>query len=459
MSQDDVELPDGWRIISTGEVAEVVGGGTPKTSVAGNFTDEDGHPWITPADLTGYSEKYISRGRRNLTDQGIKSSSAKYMPAGSVLFSSRAPIGYVAIASNPVTTNQGFRSFVPNDEVESEYLYYALKLLRPEAEQLASGTTFPEISGTNAKKLRFPLAPRDMQRRVVNLLDHTVSSTTSASCHLTAARLAIERFRQAVLAAACSGRLTADWREKNPGSAQKLMGDLMVTSLSSKHPIAKPDPTLLTNTPDGWSAVTLDLLIDHIEAGKSFNTLGRPATDDEWGVVKVSAMSWGHFLQDENKAIPPGHSINPTYEIKSGDLLISRANTVELVGATVLVDKTRPRLLLSDKSLRLVPRGGISKHWLNLVLGAPMVREQLSSLATGTSDSMRNLSQPKILATTLALPSTEEQEELARVVDQLFAMADKLLHRVETASKRVDQSSQAVLAKAFRGQLALAAAV
>lgn len=107
MSWEGGESPEGWKLCTMGEVTKVVGGGTPKTNVPGNFSDEVGHVWITPADLTGYTEKYISRGRRFLTDQGLATSSAKYMPAGTVLFSSRAPIGYVAIASNPVTTNQG----------------------------------------------------------------------------------------------------------------------------------------------------------------------------------------------------------------------------------------------------------------------------------------------------------------------------------------------------------------
>src|SRR5215216_22760 len=131
MIWDGLDLPSDWKVRTIGDVAKVVGGGTPKTSVPGNFSESAGHPWVTPADLTGYTEKYISRGRRFLTDQGLATSSAKYLPAGSVLFSTRAPIGYVAIAEVPVTTNQGFRSFVPNGEVDPEYLYYVLKYLKP----------------------------------------------------------------------------------------------------------------------------------------------------------------------------------------------------------------------------------------------------------------------------------------------------------------------------------------
>ena len=210
---------------------------------------------------------------------------------------------------------------------------------------------------------------------------------------------------------------------------------------------------MVNDLPSGWQAVTLDLLIERIEAGRSFNAEPRPATAKEWGVIKVSAMSWGRFLEDENKAVLDSRRINATYEIRSGDLLISRANTADLVGATVLVSNIRPRLLLSDKSLRLVPRRGIDKAWLNYILRSPLVRSQFSEWATGTSDSMRNLSQVKILAVTLPLPPTGEQREISRRVDQLLSTADEFQRRIEVASRRVHQSSQAILAKAFRGGL------
>jgi type I restriction enzyme S subunit len=108
---------------------------------------------------------------------------------------------------------------------------------------------------------------------------------------------------------------------------------------------------------------------------------------------------------------------------------------------------------LSDKSLRLVPHEGIDKPWLNFTLRSSLVRAQFAERATGTSDSMRNLSQEKILATTLPLPSTSEQQEIARRVDELLALAHRLQRRIEAAASRVDRSSQAVLAKAFRGEL------
>jgi hypothetical protein len=105
--------------------------------------------------------------------------------------------------------------------------------------------------------------------------------------------------------------------------------------------------------PSSWAWGTLRDVVTHIEAGKSFACEPRPAGPNEWGIIKVSAMTWGEFRQHENKAVPADREINPAHEIRPGDILVSRANTEAYVGAPVLVRKCRPRLLLSDKSLRL----------------------------------------------------------------------------------------------------------
>ncbi|BFO14564.1 hypothetical protein SHKM778_09520 [Streptomyces sp. KM77-8] len=123
--------------------------------------------------------------------------------------------------------------------------------------------------------------------------------------------------------------------------------------------------------PDGWVRVRLGDVLDAIEAGKSFTCEPRPAEPEEWGIVKVSAMTYGSFDEAENKAVPAGAAVNPTYEISPGDVLVSRANTKAYVGAPVLVGDCRPRLLLSDKSLRLVPNRAVDKRWLVYALRSP----------------------------------------------------------------------------------------
>ena len=123
-----------------------------------NFEDE-GTPWITPADLTGYEGVYIARGKRSLSKKGLASCGARPLPAGTVLYSSRAPIGYCAIASNPLATNQGFKSLVLAEGLLPEFIRYYLLASKEYAESLASGTTFKELSGSRIAEMLIPVAP------------------------------------------------------------------------------------------------------------------------------------------------------------------------------------------------------------------------------------------------------------------------------------------------------------
>ncbi len=159
-------IPGHWRWSTLGCEAEVVGGSTPSTKDDANY--EGGQiPWITPADLSGYRDKYIERGKRNITEKGLNGSGARLMPEGTVLFSSRAPIGYVVIAKNQVATNQGFKSFVLGPNLSPDYVYYYLKRAKELALRLASGTTFPEISGKKAKEIPIPVPSLDEQHDIV----------------------------------------------------------------------------------------------------------------------------------------------------------------------------------------------------------------------------------------------------------------------------------------------------
>jgi len=159
-----------WITCKVSELAEVIGGGTPSTKNEDYYGGEIS--WITPKDLSGHTNQYISEGGRSITKLGLEKSSAKLMPAGSILFSSRAPIGYVAIAAKPLSTNQGFKSLVPNKEkLDSLFGYYLMKFYAPEIERHASGSTFKEVSGAVVKNFEVKV-PKSLetQRKVASVL-------------------------------------------------------------------------------------------------------------------------------------------------------------------------------------------------------------------------------------------------------------------------------------------------
>ena len=141
-----------WQIGTISDLGTVVGGSTPSKTKPEYYTN-NGIAWITPKDLSISKSKFISHGENDITELGLKNSSATVMPKGTVLFSSRAPIGYIAIASNEVTTNQGFKSVVPYLEIGTAFVYFFLKHSLPVIESAASGSTFKEISGSAMKNI------------------------------------------------------------------------------------------------------------------------------------------------------------------------------------------------------------------------------------------------------------------------------------------------------------------
>jgi len=142
-----VNAAPSWKEGTISDLGTVIGGSTPSKSKPEYYTD-NGIAWITPKDLSVDKSKFISHGADDITELGLRNSSASIMPAGTVLFSSRAPIGYIAIADGEVTTNQGFKSVVPNGNVGTAFVYYFLKNALPTIENMASGSTFKEISGS-----------------------------------------------------------------------------------------------------------------------------------------------------------------------------------------------------------------------------------------------------------------------------------------------------------------------
>ena len=159
-----------WKECTIADLGTVVGGATPSTKDSANY-DNGTIAWLTPKDLSGYQSRYISRGERNITEKGLRSCSTQLLPKHAVLFSSRAPIGYIAIAENEICTNQGFKSIVPNDNTDYLFLYYLLKFKKDIIESMGTGTTFKEVSGNTMRGIKVCVpVDIDEQRRIASIL-------------------------------------------------------------------------------------------------------------------------------------------------------------------------------------------------------------------------------------------------------------------------------------------------
>lgn len=411
------ELPISWQLIDIAAVTDVIGGGTPSTTISEYYTNdhEKGIAWITPADLSGYTDKYIAHGRRSITKKGYNASSARIMPKGTVLFSSRAPIGYTVIAANDISTNQGFKSFVPNEGVDSKYLYYYLKSIKYLAESVATGTTFKELSGKMAKTLPFPLAPLAEQKRIVEKLDEVLAQVDAIKTRLDNVPEILKRFRQSVLAAAVSGKLTEKWRFKNYQKNKWLkttLGDLVkIERGSSPRPIKK----YITNSEDG---------VNWIKIG-----------DTKEGVKYISST---------NEKITSEGALK-SRKVMSGDFILS--NSMSLGRAYILAIEG----YIHDGWFVLRLPESIDKDYFYCLLSSDSLQNQFSNLAVGGV--VKNIRSELVKQALVNIPPLNEQTEIAKIADQYFAFADTIEKQVAKAQAQVNNLTQSILKKAFSGKL------
>jgi len=207
-----------------------------------------------------------------------------------------------------------------------------------------------------------------------------------------------------------------------------------------------------THFPSHWTKSTLGQIVVDIEAGKSFRCIEKPPTDDWPGIVKVSAVSWGSFNEHESKTCPDEKLFDPRYRIRPGDLLMSRANTVELVGACVIVGSISKRLMLSDKILRIMLADDL-KAWTLWYLRSKEGRAQIEARATGNQLSMRNIGQARILEIEIPLAPDRERLSIVEAIESYLTRLDDAMATLERVQRNLKRYRVSVLKAAVEGRL------
>lgn len=450
--------PIDWVKPNIGEIADVVAGGTPKAGNPENFKEPGtGIAWLTPADLSGYSEKYIRFGARDLSQVGYESSSAKLLPKGSLLFSSRAPIGYVAIAQKEIATNQGFKNFVFPFGVNSDYAYYYLRSIKDIAESLGTGTTFKEISGATAKTLPFVLPPQAEQKVIADKLDTLLAQVETTKARLERIPEILKSFRQSVLAAAVSGKLTEEWRTKYTYkiSIQNILDfkhSLIERGIvkSSKQDIPLPFDEELSVIPDSWAWSRLITVCSLITDGKHGNC--KDELNSGFYFLSAKDVSNKKLVYENARQINQIEfkEVHQRTNLEPGDICI--VNTGATVGKYAIAgDNEHTRNTTFQKSVAVVK---VLKEYANNKFVAYYFEDATLRLLKASSGSaVNNLLLGTMKQLPIPLPPIEEQTEIVRRVEELFAFADSIEQKAAAALARVNNLTQSILAKAFRGEL------
>jgi type I restriction enzyme, S subunit len=423
-----------------GDVAEIISGSTPSTSVT-EYWDGD-IPWITPKDLSGYGQKCINRGARCISQAGYDSCSTTLVPPGTVLLTTRAPIGYVAIAADAVCTNQGFKNLIPSDRITSDYLYWYLRGSRSRLLQSASGTTFPELSARRLRQIPIPLPPLEEQQAIVRRIEERFSLLEACSTSLLSIERRIRAFRESVLEQAASGRLALGM---SANRGQTLGAALQPAATG---PRADPGSTSTSSdrppVPAHWRWATVSDIAKLVTDG-DHNPPQRVST----GIPHLTAkhVKLGRLTYDDCTFISSSDFDRSSrrYRPAAGDVLVTCVGTI---GQTAVVPGDR--VFSADRNLAAIRtrRETMDPRFLQLVLSAPWWRKHLKSASGYTAQPHLYLTD--LRAIPVPVPPLEEQESLVRAVAALSSEADRIGAAVSSSISRTRTLQAGILGNAIQ---------
>ena len=442
-------IPATWAWVRLERLGAIVGGGTPRSTDQSCFAESGGGtPWLTPADLSGFAGKYIERGSRDLTDRGLGSSSAKVMPKGTVLFTSRAPIGYVAISANSISTNQGFKSVVPSIDGLSEFIAMVLSAFAEAINENAPGTTFKEVSGKIVSAIALPLPPLVEQHRIVARVDVLMALCDAlereSADALAAHQTLVETFLATLVNSADASELAANWAR-----LESHFDTLFTTEAS----IDALKQTILDLAVRGKLSKSIDWPAETVLLGQAAKLQNGYAFKSDWfaqdgmRLLRNINVSHGHLDWDEVAHLPDAMADEyERFRLEEGDVVLTLDRPFISTGTKVakVGPQDLPALLLQRVGrFQLTER--ICGDFIYLWVCSPMFSEQIDP---GRSNGVPHISSKQVEAANIFLPEIGEQRRIVAKVDELMARCDALKARLADAADTRRHLADAIVERA-----------
>ena len=405
------KLPEGWVVTNLQNIANWGSGGTPSRSHDEYYNGNI--PWIKTGDL---GPKLITEASEYITDAGVKNSSAKYFPKGSVAIAMYgATIGKTSILGIDATTNQACAVGTPIEGITSSiFLYYFLLNEKNAFIKKGKGGAQPNISQTVIKEHPLCLPPYVEQKIIAEKLDTLLAQVDSTKARLEQIPQILKRFRQAVLAAVVNGK------------------------------------SVNTDT-DENTLTTLGNIAKNIKYGTSKKC---SETQGSTAVLRIPNIGPGYIINSNLKYADFDQKELVTLTLKEGDLLLIRSNgSVDLVGKVAVISENDTEYLYAGYLIRVrLNKERAAPKYISYCLQSPQLRQVIENIARSTSG-VNNINSKELASLEIPLPPLPEQHEIVRRVEQLFAYADTIEKQVNNALTRVNSLTQSILAKAFRGDL------
>lgn len=427
----DETIPLGWALANLPAFTHIEMGQSPPSSTYN--IDGVGMPFFQGKTEFG---KFHPEIRKYCSEP------SKVAEEGATLLSVRAPVGPTNLANVRCCIGRGLAAIHPLGNIPPYFVLYLLRSLEPELSKQGTGSTFAAINRQFIEEISIPLPPLPEQKRIVAKIEELFSELEAGESSLRKARRQLGVYRQSLLKQAFEGKLTQKWRTQNP--------DTVVSAAASD--VSPEELKGFADLPRGWRYTRFGRSIRHIDAGKSFRCEERRPSIEEIGVAKVSAVTWGEYDEAESKTCMDPEKVNSDYLIHPGDFILSRANTIELVGACVIVRRVTQRIMLSDKTLRITMDDALKPFFLHY-LRSRQGRLEIEKRSTGNQESMRNIGQERIRSIVVPECSLPEQHEIVRILDEQFEAIERNERELDAALKRSEALRQSILKRAFSGRL------
>jgi type I restriction enzyme S subunit len=469
-------LPVEWEQVPISALGQVVSGGTPSRIVPAFWNGD--RCWVTPGELTALPDKWLHDTRERITDEGIRSSAATMLPVGSLLVTTRATIGAIAVAAVPVSTNQGFKSIVPSATAHSAYYYHLLRFITAEFKRLASGSTFDEISRSDFAAVLVPRPPIPEQKRIAEILDTADAAIEQSEAVITKLRLVkaglmhdlltrglvggekitdiasiLEDLRDGRLAPV-TGMLSSILEKAGKGFGKN--GDGHWSGLLLRNPVAHPDQfkeTSLGLVPKCWDVEPVNALVDtpsDVTIGPfGSNLVAKDYRDSGVPVVFVrdvrpSGFEWNSntYVSSEKARQLKQHTVEP------GDLLATKMGLPPCVAC--IYPSWMPSGVITADIVRLRPKAGmVNVAWLATMMNHEIVAAQVRVITSGVTRPKITLSDFRHLR--VALPSLTEQQAISAIIEAY----DARLRAEETYRDKLILQKQGLMIDLLTGQVRL----
>lgn len=446
--QQKSELPEGWIWVTYEQIGTWSGGGTPSKSNSSYWEGGD-ILWISPKDM---KTDIIKDTEDKITKLGLENSSAKLIPAHSLLFVVRSGILRrtlpIALTFFDSTVNQDIRALILANQINSNFILLCSQAFSEDIRKSCSkdGTTVESIEFSSLAKYKVPISPIAEQHRIVSAIEALFARLDATNEKLDSVLGILKKFRESVLAAACEGRLTEVWREENHGIKFKVE-TLDFIDLGSSVDSEVIFATF--NLPDTWKWTTVDS-IGHVKGGKRLQKGSSLVNyDTSHPYLRAGNLKNGTVEGEILYLQPNDYNKISKYTISSSDVYITIVGAC--IGDSGIVPEEYNRANLTENAAKVCDLHGIYNQYLALVFQSRIIQDQIQNKIFSASQGKLALS--RIRQFLIPLPPLPEQQEIVRRVDALFAFADSIEANVSAARDKTEKLRQSILAKAFSGQL------